>query len=433
MDWRLTLSEPDFGAEELEAVAAVLRSRWLTMGAVTQQFEEKFAEFCEAKHAIAVANGTAALHLACVALGLGPGDEVIVPALTFVATANAVLYCGATPVFADVCSLQNLTISPLSIREKITPATRAIVVMHYGGYPCDMNAIRAIAEAHNLFVIEDACHAIGAEYDGKKCGVLGDIGCFSFFSNKNLVTGEGGMLVTDDDERAQKTRRLRSHGMTAMTWDRHQGHAFSYDVPMLGFNYRIDEMRAALGLAQLQKLPENNRKRRELARGYCELLHEIPGLALPFQDNLGAPLPEVRDQSERVDFRFRRGDRIGSRHKTPRSRYTSACHLQPVVLPQRCDRTLFMLEMKKRGIQTSIHYPAIHQFEYYRRHVLRAPVSLPVTEEVCRREVTLPMHPLLTANDVVLVSDACRDALTLTSNDRVYEEIPVSAGMTDNS
>jgi dTDP-4-amino-4,6-dideoxygalactose transaminase len=241
-EWRVTLSEPDLGPEESQAVTAVLRSRWLTMGAITQTFEQKFAEFCGAKHAIAVANGTAALHLAHWALGVGSGDEVICPALTFVATANSVLYCRATPVFADINGLDNLNISPEAIRQKISPRTRCITVMHYGGYPCDMQAIRKIAGEHGLAVIEDACHAIGAEYHGKKCGTLGDIGCFSFFSNKNMVTGEGGMLVTNNAELAQKLRLGRSHGMTTMSWDRHQGHASGYDVVDLGFNYRIDEI-----------------------------------------------------------------------------------------------------------------------------------------------------------------------------------------------
>jgi dTDP-4-amino-4,6-dideoxygalactose transaminase len=370
--WRITLSEPDLGEEETEAVVAVLRSRWLTMGAVTQAFEKEFAEYCGAKYAIAVSNGTAALHLAYWALGIGRGDEVICPALTFVATANAALYCGATPVFADISDFDDFTISPEAIRSKIFPRTRCITVMHYAGYPCDMDAIREIADAHKLAVIEDACHAIGAEYKGKKCGTLGDIGCFSFFSNKNLVTGEGGMLVTDNAELAQKLRLGRSHGMTTLTWDRHHGHASGYDVIALGFNYRLDEIRAALGRVQLGKLETNNRRRRELTRRYRDNLCRLPALTLPFQNHPGI----------------------------------SSHHLFPILLPPDVDRARFMQEMQKRGIQTSVHYPAIHRFQYYQQHFRNSAGSLPVTEEVCRREVTLPLHPLMASKDVDFVCQA---------------------------
>jgi dTDP-4-amino-4,6-dideoxygalactose transaminase len=376
-EWRVTLSEPDLGPEESEAVAAVLRSRWLTMGAATQAFEQKFAEYCGARHAIAVANGTAALHLAHWALGIGPGDEVICPALTFVATANAVLYCRATPVFADISGLDNLNISPEEIRQKISPRTRCITVMHYGGYPCDMQAIREIAAERGLAVIEDACHAIGAEHHGKKCGTWGDIGCFSFFSNKNLVTGEGGMLVTNNAELAQKLRLGRSHGMTTMSWDRHQGHASSYDVVDLGFNYRIDEIRAALGQVQLGKLEANNRRRRELTRRYQNHLRQISSLGLPFVNEAAA----------------------------------SAFHLFPILLPPECDRSRFMEEMKRRGIQTSVHYPPVHRFHYYQKHFQHAVGTLPLTEEVSRREVTLPLHPLMTLEDVDFVCQAGNEIL----------------------
>lgn len=376
--WRVTLAEPDLGAEESQEVAAILHSRWLTMGAVTQKFEEQFAVFCGAKHAIAVTNGTAALHLAHWAMGVGHGDQVICPSLTFVATANAALYCKATPVFADISALDNFNISPEAIRQKITPQTRCITIMHYGGYPCDMEAIRKIADEHGLALIEDACHAVGAEYKGKKCGALGDIGCFSFFSNKNLVTGEGGMLVTDNDGLAQKLRLGRSHGMTTMSWDRHQGHASSYDVIDLGFNYRIDEIRAALGQVQLKKLAANNRRRQELTRRYQERLGKLQGLGLPFRHHTA----------------------------TGSKALSGAFHLFPILLPPELNRSHFMLEMKNRGIQTSVHYPPVHRFQYYQKHFHYAADALPLTEEASRREVTLPLHPLMTTEDVDMVCHA---------------------------
>ena len=245
MEWRVPLADLDFDQEEEQAILSVLRSRWLTMGSVTQQFEEEFAKVTGVKHAFALSNATAALHLACLALGIGTGDEVIVPSLTFVATANAVLYTGAEVRFADILGLDELNISPDAIEKEITARTKAIIVMHYGGFPCRIHEIRAIADRHGLALIEDAAHAPGAALAGRSLGAWGEVACFSFFSNKNLSTGEGGMLVTDREDIAEKVRLLRSHGMTSVTWDRHQGHAYSYDVVDLGYNYRSDEIRSA--------------------------------------------------------------------------------------------------------------------------------------------------------------------------------------------
>jgi dTDP-4-amino-4,6-dideoxygalactose transaminase len=375
MNWKIPLSDIDFGEEESRAVQEVLDSRWLTMGAITDKFEQEFALYTGARHAIAVTNCTAALHLACLVSGLGPGDEVIVPSLTFVATANAVRYTGAAPVFADIAHESNLCISPETIASCITERTRAIIVMHYAGYPCDMPGILALAKERGLKVIEDAAHAVGSVLDKRQLGTWGDVGCFSFFSNKNLTTGEGGMLVTDDDDMAEKIRNLRSHGMTAMTWDRHRGHAWSYDVTSLGFNYRIDEIRSALGRVQLRKLDRNNAIRRQLTSIYREYLEELaPQLLLPFMDAHGS----------------------------------SACHLFPVLLPPGFNRDAFMEHMKLQGIQTSIHYPPIHSFEAY-RDFPHNPLS--VTEDVARREVTLPLFPALTEDQVLMVARVARTAL----------------------
>jgi len=266
VEWRVPLADLDYGIEEDEAVLNVLHSRWMTMGSVTQEFERAFASFVGARHALAVSNATVALHLACIALGIGPGDEVIVPSLSFVATSNAVLYTGAQVRFADICDLEDWTISPESIERSITARTKAILPMHYAGYPSRMVEILEIASRHGLTVIEDAAHAPGARLQGRSLGTYGEIGCFSFFSNKNLSTGEGGMLVTDRDDLAEMVSRLRSHGMTSLTWDRHQGHAYSYDVVDLGYNYRIDEIRSALGLVQLGKLRENTACRESITK-----------------------------------------------------------------------------------------------------------------------------------------------------------------------
>ena len=366
-NWKVPLADVTIGAEEIEAMTSILKSGWLSMGPETRRFEEEFARFLGVPHALAVTNGTTALHLACLALGLEPGDEVLCPALTFVATANAILYTGARPVFVDVGGPRDLNLSVADARRKVSPRTRAIMVVHYAGYPCDMDGIRGLADRHGLKIIEDAAHAPGAIFRGadgpKPLGTLGDVGCFSFFANKNLTTGEGGMVVTSDPEVADKVRLARSHGMTTLTWDRHRGHSFSYDVTALGYNYRLDEVRAALGLIQLGKLPGANARRRELTRLYRERLHEITGLTLPFAPELEA----------------------------------SACHLFPAVLPLGTDRAGFMEALAGRGIQTSIHYPPIHRFSHYQN--LWPPDfdhGLPQTEEVTARLVTLPLFPSMT-------------------------------------
>jgi dTDP-4-amino-4,6-dideoxygalactose transaminase len=374
MEWRVPLSDLDYGEEEERAVLDVLQRRWLTMGAVTQQFEQEFASFVGAKHALAVTNATVALHLACVSAGIGPGDEVIVPSLSFVATSNAVLYTGAQVRFADILGSHELTISPEQIEKQVTPRTKAIIVMHYGGYPCRMPAICDIAARNGLMVIEDAAHAPGASLDGKSLGVWGDIGCFSFFSNKNLSTGEGGMLVTNRDEIAEKVGILRSHGMTSLTWDRHQGHAYSYDVVDLGYNYRIDEIRSALGLTQLHKLTANNARRKAITNLYWEQLGRL-GVGLPFQGGRGEP----------------------------------SYHIFPMLLPEGVERKQFIDKMRASGVQTSIHYPAIHRFSYYRERYQG--VSLPYTELVSDREVTLPLYPTMDDAAVGIVVQAVEQAL----------------------
>jgi dTDP-4-amino-4,6-dideoxygalactose transaminase len=377
MNWRIPLSDIDFDSDENAAVAEVIDSKWLTMGNVTQEFEQAFADYIGAKYAIAVANGTAALHLACIALNLKPGDEVIVPSLTFVATANAIRYTGATPIFADITGENDLNVSYQSIRSLITKRTRAIIVVHYGGYACHMSNIMALAHEYNLKVIEDAAHAVGSELGGRKLGTWGELGCFSFFSNKNMTTGEGGMIVTNDEALSQKLHLLRSHGMTTMTWDRHKGHAWSYDVVDLGYNYRIDEIRAALGVVQLRKLEKNNTHRRQLTQLYHDMLLEmVPQIILPFSTHSGK----------------------------------SAAHLMPVLLPHSVNRSNFMEQLKSHGIQTSIHYPPIHLFSAY-QDFRKRDGSLSKTEDIAAREVTLPLYPTMADDDVNIITRAMREAL----------------------
>ena len=374
MEWRVPLADVRLGPEEESAVLDVLRSGWLTMGGVTQAFEQEFAAFVGAKHAFAVTNATAALHLACMAVGLGEGDEVIVPSLTFVATANAVRYTGANVVFADIESEDWLCICPRSIEEKINERTRAIVVMHYAGFACDMPEILRVAKKYHLAVMEDAAHAVGASLDGKPLGTWGDVGCYSFFGNKNMTTAEGGVLVTDDDRLADKVRILRSHGMTTLTWDRHQGHASTYDVVDLGYNYRIDEIRAALGREQLKKLPAGNVRREVLVERYREELAErLPALGLPFSEKRGL----------------------------------SSQHIFPVLLPEGADRQSFREALKADGIQTSFHYPPVHHFRIYRQEG----EELWMTETAARRQVTLPLFPGMTDAQQSLVIESVVKAL----------------------
>ena len=369
--WLVPLSDVQVDEEIENATLEAVRSGWWSMGPRVAELEREFADFCGAEHAFAVANGTAALHLALLAVGCGPADEVLVPSLNFVAAANTICHTGATPVFCDITSTDDLNVSPADAGRAMRPATRAVVVMHYGGHPCRMDEILGHAETHGIAVIEDAAHAPGATWRGRMCGTLGDVGCFSFFSNKNLPTGEGGMVVTDDDALAKKIRLLRSHGMTALTWDRHRGHAHSYDVVEQGYNYRLEEIRAAIGLVQLKRLKEHNSQRARLVALYRAALDGVNGIVMPF-----APQPATE----------------------------AAHHLAVIVLPEGCPRDNVRATMAASGLQTSVHYPPIHQFSAYRE--LAAARSLPITERVASRLLTLPLYPHMSEADVSAVASA---------------------------
>lgn len=367
----ISLSEPIIGDLEKEALCAVIDSNWLTMGDRVTQFERAFADLHGTFDAVAVSSCTAGLHLCLEALGVGHGDEVLVPSLTFVATANAVLYAGASPVFVDIENQHLPHIALADAQSKCTPRTKAVIVMHYGGYLVDLPAWRSFADDHDLYLIEDAAHApIAGE-----AGVRSDAAAFSFFANKNMSTAEGGMVLAREKTVLDRIRRMRSHGMTTTTLDRHRGHAYSYDVTALGYNYRMDELRASMGAVQLKRLPEWNSRRRELS--------------VQYRENIAAALPEVAIPFTRV-------------HKTD-------SHLMPVLLPATANREKLMAELREAGIQTSIHYPPVHLFSYYRN---RFPgVRIPKTEEFCSRELTLPLHPSLTETDVHRVVETLERAM----------------------
>ena len=370
-EWRIPLSDLDYDRAEEEAVLRVLRSKWLSMGAEVEAFEREFASSVGSQYAIAVANGTAALQLAFLALGLGPGDEVIQPALNFVAAANMTVATGASPVFADILGIDEPTIEPEEISRRITANTKAVVVMHYAGYLSRMSRISEICRNHGLALIEDACHAVGAQYldpehispNGKMAGNLGDIGCFSFFSNKNMAIGEGGMVTTNHEDLAQTIRLLRSHGMTTLTWDRHQGHADTYDVQLNGLNCRLDEIHAALGRVQLQKLQKNNERRKQLVSNYKRQLCGLDGWVFPFENYQGS----------------------------------SSYHLAVFVAPDGDRRSRVVRALKEARIQTSLHYPYIPSFKAFKGIPAD---SLERSKEFAQRAITLPLFPGMTEAQV---------------------------------
>jgi len=356
----ISLCDPVIGEEEKQALCSVIDSLWLTMGERVAAFEGAFANLHRMENAVAVNSCTAGLHLCLEAFNIGPGDEVLVPSLTFVATVNAILYVGATPIFVDIEREDIPHISLEHAQTKCTPRTRAVIVMHYGGYLVDLYKWRAFADANKLILLEDAAHAPAVGDVGR----WSDASVFSFFTNKNMTTAEGGMVLARETTLLERIRRLRSHGMTTLTLDRYHGHAYSYDVTMLGYNYRMDELRAAMGLVQLKRLPEWNSRRREITNIYRQKLsRHLPKVVIPFKAD----------------------------HKT-------GAHLMPILIPRGVDRQTVILQLRRKGIQTSIHYPPVHQFTYYKESFPN--VSLPNTEKFALRELTLPLHPMLSLNEI---------------------------------
>lgn len=366
--WNVPLADVIVTDEDIAVVSDVYRSGWLSMGPRTEEFEAQLAQYVGARHAVAVSSGTAALHLMCLAAGIGPGDEVIVPSMTFVATANAVAYTGARPVFADVVSVTEPWLSAQAVSAAVTERTRGVMSMSYGGHPGQIAELSELCAQRGLLLLEDAAHGLGARLGDTPVGTFGVAGAFSFFSNKNLAVGEGGAVVTDDEQIDHRLRLLRSHGMTSLSWDRHRGHATSYDVVALGYNYRLDEPRAALAAARLERLDRENLHRARLDLRYRERLRDA---------DLDCPLlsaPPVQ----------------------------SAHHLFCVVLAADRDRDGFRAELADARIQTSIHYPPVHRFSIYDDQG----ASLPITDAYAGRTVTLPLFAHMTEAQQDLVIEA---------------------------
>jgi dTDP-4-amino-4,6-dideoxygalactose transaminase len=375
MFYKIPLFNLNFGKEEEAAVINTLRSKWISMGENVITLENKFAARLKVEHAVALSNCTAALHLALRVLGIKEGDEVIVPSLTFVATVNAVRYVGATPVFADIVGPETLNLDPLDVEAKVTKKTKAIIVMHYGGFSCDMDAINSIARKNNIFLVEDAAHAPDAEYKGRKLGTLGDIGCFSFYSNKIITCAEGGMLVTKNPAYSTQARRLRSNGMNVLSYDRAKGHATDYDIVELGYNYRLDDIRAGILLAQLKKMRADISRRQKLRNYYIKKLNSVGEITIPYT------------------------------HYP----YRSSNYIFPIILNGlgAMKRNAVRQKLGEAGIQTSVHYPCVHRFSIYRGHK----AHLPKTEYVADNLITLPLFHDLSCQKVDYIIKKFKEAI----------------------
>ena len=360
------MTDLQLSEEDIDAYLGVLESGWLTMGPRTRAFEETFAERFGVRHAVAVSSCTAALHLALRAVSIEEGDEVLVPAMTFVAGPAAVRHCGARPVLVEPIGPHDLNLDPGDAARLVGPRTRAILATHWLGYACDLEALEQLCSEHGLILIEDCAQSITArDAAGRITGTVGAAGCFSFFSKKQLAVGEGGMILTDDDAIAATAASLRSHAMTSMTWDRHRGHAETYDIVDIGFNFRIDEPRAALGLSRLRRLDADIAHRRSLVRCYRERLRDVPGVSVPWGD-------EDVERSSHFGF--------------------------AILLEDEPTRARLVRELDAYGIQTT-HYPSLTALTDYRDHPSR-----PRAEELAGRHLLLPLASSYSEREVDLVA-----------------------------
>ncbi|AXP50270.1 DegT/DnrJ/EryC1/StrS family aminotransferase [Bacillus subtilis] len=375
----LPYSLPLIGKEEIQEVTETLESGWLSKGPKVQQFEKEFAAFVGAKHAVAVNSCTAALFLALKAKGIGPGDEVITSPLTFSSTANTIIHTGATPVFADI-DQNTLNIDPVKLEAAVTPRTKAVVPVHFGGQSCDMDAILAIAQNHGLFVLEDAAHAVYTTYKQRMIGDIGEATAFSFYATKNLATGEGGMLTTDDEELADKIRVLSLHGMSKAAWNRYSSNgSWYYEVESPGYKMNMFDLQAALGLHQLKRLDDMQKRREEIAGRYQTAFQQIPGLITPF----------VHDDG---------------RH---------AWHLYVLQVDEKkagVTRSEMITALKdKYNIGTSVHFIPVHIHPYYQKQFGYKEADFPNAMNYYKRTLSLPLYPSMSDDDVDDVIEAVRD------------------------
>ena len=376
----LVFGAPAVGDEEIAEVVASLRSGWLGTGPKVARFEVDFAAYVRAAHAVAVSSCTAALHLSMLALGLGPGDEVVTTALTFAATVNAIIHAGATPVLADVDPV-TMNIDADAAREAVTPRTRAIVPVHFAGRPCDMDALSALRREHGLGLIEDCAHAIETEYHGRHAGTFGDFGCFSFYVTKNVVTGEGGMVLASREEDAARIKTLALHGMSKDAWKRFSDEGYKhYFVTECGYKYNMTDLQAALGIHQLERVERNRLRREAVWSRYQEAFEDLP---------VGLPAPPEPD----------------TRH---------AYHLYTILVDEeRCGvaRDDLLDGLTERNIGAGVHYLSIPEHPYYREHFGWRPEDYPVARRIGRQTVSLPLSPALEDRDVDDVIAAVREVL----------------------
>ncbi len=373
----IPFSRPWIDETEIEAVSQVLASKWISTGARVREFERAFAEYIGVKHAIAVSSCTAALHLSLVVSGVGVGDEVITTPYTFTATAEAIRYVGAKPVFVDIVP-DTLNIDIDKVEQAVTPKTKAIIPVHIAGLPCDMDSLQDICQRHNLVLIDDAAHAIPTMYKGSYIGNLGDISCFSFYANKNMTTGEGGMITTNNDSLAEPLRTMRLHGIDKDAWARQSKRSiWRYDITTEGYKYNMTDIQAAMGLCQLMKLNKQHERRQMFAEIYQTELQKFSQIKTPF-------IPETQNEH--------------------------AWHLYIIQL-QTGNRDNFVESLRDANIECSVHYIPLHLFEYYQKQYGYTVGDFPHAEAVFERVVSLPLHPGLTESDVHQVIDTISSVL----------------------
>lgn len=364
-------SRQSIDEKDIAAVCSVLRSDYLTTGPKIEEFEQAICSYVGAKHGVAVSNGTAALHCAMYALGIDSGDEVIIPPITFASTANCVCFMGATPIFADV-DPGTMLIGPKEVEGKITPRTKAIIGVDYAGQPCDWESLRVLANKHGLALIADSCHAIGAEYKGNNVGTLADMTIFSFHPVKHITTGEGGMIVTDDKDYSDKMRIFRSHGITTDARTREKTGAWFYEMVDLGYNYRISDIQCALGLSQLEKLPEWIKQRQKIAGMYDQFFAE---------NNLSSPLTVRQDRT----------------------------HVYHLYVVQMKNRDKVFSDLREQGIGVNVHYVPVHLHPYYQKKFGYGKGLCPVAEKAYEQLITLPLYPGMRNKDVKMVKRIIKD------------------------